>query len=703
MTNLLHRHLAGAGKERSPKEIWICLDPFFLGQRKICVVLSPIQFGGALSILQFYNAAICLAYCGFFYTQYPALFGDYFNKSGGFVMFGTIISAASNYFVGTFWAFVPAIVAIALALITKQVYLSLFAGIFIAAMFLAGGEPLGALQMIFEVMAEQLGNNGGILIFLVVLGIFAVLMVKSGGSKAYGNWAAGKIKNRTGAQLATVGLGALIFVDDYFNCLTIGSVMRPVTDKHRISHAKLAYIIDSTAAPICIIAPISSWAAAVSGYADGGILAFIKTVPFNMYALLTIAMMVAFICLKFDIFKMKKNERIAMNTGDLNAGETDLPTEDVYGQENPRGKVHHLLVPIILLVLCCVGAMIYNGWSSLHTLSADDLVAEIGKPTFNVLDMFSQCDSSIALAMGSVLALVLTIIYYAITKAVSFKESMKSITEGFKSMVPAILILVFAWTLCAFMGAKGEGLVDGVAVVDGTLNAKAFVQANISAESMALGVIPFIFFVIACFISFATGTSWGTFGVLIPISTAVMSADTSGGLFYLTMAAVLAGAVYGDHVSPISDTTIMASSGAQCNHIDHVRTQMPYATIVAAVCAITYLITGFSAQSNKIGGSYGATVGICMAVGVSMLAITIGCIVIIEKIMAKKHSVLQSDSALIEYTPQCSTDTETQPANDSVDTQQSAFDVAKDISGKNSTPLTVDEQIAHTINKKYKE
>lgn len=620
-------------------------------------------------------------------------------------MLGTIVSAAGDYFVGTFWAFVPAIIAIALALITKQVYLSLFAGIFVGAMFLAGGEPLGALQRIFEVMAEQLGGNGGILIFLVVLGIFAVLMVKSGGSKAYGNWATGKIKNRTGAQLATVGLGALIFVDDYFNCLTVGSVMRPVTDKHRVSHAKLAYLIDSTAAPICIIAPISSWAAAVSGYADGGIMAFIKTIPFNMYALLTIAMMIVFICLKFDIFKMRKNERIAQTTGDLNAGETDLPTEDISAQENPRGKVHHLIVPIILLVVCCVGAMIYNGWSWLHTLSPEELTEEIGKSTFNILDMFSQCDSSIALATGSVLALVLTIIYYAITKAVSFKESMKSITEGFKSMVPAILILVFAWTLCAFMGAKGEGLVDGVAAIDGTLNAKAFVQANISADSMALGVIPFIFFALACFISFATGTSWGTFGVLIPISTAVMSADTSGGLFYLTMAAVLAGAVYGDHVSPISDTTIMASSGAQCNHIDHVRTQMPYATIVAVVCALTYLITGFSAQSDKIGGSYGATVGICIAVGVVMLALAIGGVVLAEKLMAKKYAVLQSDAALTAYTADGATQTsdETQAANGAPQVQESAIEVAADTAERSDIELTVDEQISHTINKKFDE
>lgn len=632
-------------------------------------------------------------------------------------MIGSMLSAAGDYFVGTFWAFVPAIIAIALALITKQVYLSLFAGIFIAGMFLAGGEPMAAFQRIFEVMANQLGDNGGILIFLVVLGIFAVLMVKSGGSTAYGNWATSKIKTQTGAQLATVGLGALIFVDDYFNCLTVGSVMRPVTDKHKVSHAKLAYLIDSTAAPICIIAPISSWAAAVSGYADGGIVAFIKTIPFNMYALLTIAMMVVFICLKLDLFKMKKNQRIAMQTGDLNAGETDLPTEDINAQINPKGKVHHLLVPIIILVVCCVGAMIYNGWSWLHTLSPDELADNIGKDTFNLLDMFSQCDSSIALAFGSVIALVITVIYYALTKAVTFKESMKSITEGFKSMVPAILILVFAWTLCAFMGAKGEGIDEnGIAVIDGTLNAKAFVQANISASSMAVGIIPFVFFVLACLISFSTGTSWGTFGVLIPISTAVMSGMERSGLFYLTMAAVLAGAVYGDHVSPISDTTIMASSGAQCNHVDHVKTQMPYATLVAIVSAITYLISGFSAQSSpNIGASYGATAGITLAVGAVLLALTVVAMYFLEKSGVTDKISVAISTSLNKIFKRKQVSTNAVPCEAENFAQNSAQDAESDIDfepqnntnlseqteNSSGTELTVDEKISHTLNKKH--
>jgi len=542
-------------------------------------------------------------------------------------MFLSMISSAADYFTGTFWAFVPAIIAIVLALITKQVYLSLFTGIFVGTMFLAGGNPIEALSNLFITMANQIGGNGGILVFLVILGIFAVLMVKTGGSQAYGEWATGKIKTKRGAELATVGLGALIFVDDYFNCLTVGNAMRPVTDKHRISHAKLAYLIDSTAAPICIIAPISSWAAAVSGYADGGIVAFIKTIPFNMYALLTIAFMVVTVLLRIDFFKMRKNQKIAQTTGDLNAGETDLPTEDIEVKENVKGKVINLVFPVITLIVCCVGAMIYNG----YFYDWDAGILTTTPQSANVLEAFSNCDAGSALAMGSFVALIITLIFYYATKALNFKESMSSITEGFKSMVPAILILTFAWTIGAVMGAKGAGVDEsGVAIIDGTLNAKAFVEAHITADSMALGVIPFVFFILACLISFATGTSWGTFGVLIPISTAVMSATTSEGLFFLTMSAVLAGAVYGDHVSPISDTTIMASSGARCNHLDHVRTQFPYATIVAVMSAIVYLIMGFIC-TGKIGQSYGAAAGITLAIGVGILAIFIVALYFLNK------------------------------------------------------------------------
>ena len=524
--------------------------------------------------------------------------------------------------VGTFWAFVPAILAILLALITKQVYLSLFAGIFLGAMFLAGGNPVEAMSNTFITMGNQLGNNGGILIFLVILGIFSVLMVKTGGSKAYGEWASRKIKSPVTAQLATVGLGTLIFVDDYFNCLAVGNAMRPVTDGHKISRAKLAYLIDSTAAPICIIAPISSWAAAVAGYAgngeENGILTFCKTIPFNLYAILTIVFMVVIILMRVDFFKMRRNEKAARN-GDLLAGETDLPSEDISTKAEIKGKVQYMLVPIIILVACCVGAMIYNGYFyDWETYTIGTVVQ-----SSNVLEAFSNCDAGSALAMGSAIALIITMIYYGAIKALKFKDMMNSFVEGFKSMVPAILILTFAWTLCAIMGAKGDGLDEtGKAIIDGTLNAKAFVEAHISADSMALGIIPFVFFIIACILSFATGTSWGTFGVLIPIGIAVVPNSVTSGLFYLILAAAMAGAVYGDHVSPISDTTIMASSGAQCNHIDHVKTQLPYASTVAIISGISFIVAGFSAASieKTTANSYGLSVLATLVTGVGLMA-----------------------------------------------------------------------------------
>lgn len=537
-------------------------------------------------------------------------------------MFTQMMAATGEYFVGTFWAFVPAIIAIVLALITKQVYLSLFMGIFVGAMFLANGNPVQAIANMFGTMANQLGNNGGILIFLVVLGIFAVLLVKTGGSNAYGEWAGRKIKTKRGALLSTIGLGTLIFVDDYFNCLTVGSIMRPVTDKHNISHSKLAYLIDSTAAPICIIAPISSWAAAVAGFVDGdGIIVFCKTIPMNMYALLTIAMMITISILNIDFFKMRKHE-IAAENGDLDAGSTDLPTSDIAIDQNTKGKIWYLIAPIAILIVCCVGAMIYSG----YFYDWDNCTYGTVVQSDSVIQAFSNCDSGSALAMGSVIALIITLIVLLVGKAISFKDAMSSFAEGFKSMVPAILILCFAWTLCGTMGAKGEGLDEsGIAILDGTLNAKAFIQQNISADNMALGIIPAVFFLMACLISFATGTSWGTFGVLIPIAITVMS-ESEQGLLFLTMAAVLAGAVYGDHVSPISDTTIMASTGARCNHLNHVKTQFPYATLVAIICFITYVASGFAAASNL---SYGATVGITLAVGFGILAIALAMIYLI--------------------------------------------------------------------------
>ncbi len=515
-------------------------------------------------------------------------------------------------FAGTLWAFLPALIAIALALITKQVYLSLFIGIFTGAMLLVNFNPINAITTIFSVMSEQLGGNGGILVFLVVLGIFAVLMVKTGGSKAYGEWGVKRIKSKKGALLSTVLLGCLIFVDDYFNCLTVGSVMRPVTDKHKISRAKLAYIIDATAAPVCIIAPISSWAAAVTGFLGSdsdGILDFVKTIPFNLYAVLTIAMMLVFILLKLDFGKMRKNEINAEN-GDLFSGQTDLPVSDIEAKDDAKGKISYLVFPIVILILCCVGSMAYNGYIGLEKSG-------------NLLDWFSNCDSGLSLAVGSTVALIITIIYYACVKALSFKECMNSLTEGFKSMVPAILILVFAWTLCAIMGAKG-----------GNLDAQKFVETHVTAENMTLGIIPAVFFVLACIISFSTGTSWGTFGVLIPISLSVMN-SASPSMLYLTMAAVLSGAVFGDHVSPISDTTIMASSGAQCNHIDHVKTQLPYAGLVAIIAFVSYIISGFITSRNV---SYGISAAVTLGSGA---VIFVAAVVVLKLIVSKQNKKMQ--------------------------------------------------------------
>ena len=481
--------------------------------------------------------------------------------------------------VGTFWAFVPAIVAIVLALVSKQVYVSLFVGILTGALMYTGGNPLQALGTLYTAMSNAVGGNAPILVFLVVLGIFVILMQKSGGSRAYGEWAQRKISSKSGALAATAGLGCLIFVDDYFNCLTVGSVMRPVTDKFKVSHSKLAWIIDSTAAPICIIAPISSWAAAVSGQLEGnGFTVFIQTIPFNVYAILTIIMVFAFCALKIDFGKMKKNEIVAESTGDLNAGETDLPTdEDSSVIANPNGKVRHLIIPVIMLIVCCVGGMIYSGFFyDWETYTYGTTVQSA-----NVIEAFANCDAGTSLAIGSTIALILAIVYYMTTKTISFKEITESFTQGFKTMVPAILILTFAWTISAIMGAKG-----------GYLDAKAFVEANMAAiPATVTAFFPAIFFILACGIAFATGTSWGTFGVLVPVAVAILGG--SGTSVLLTVSATLGGAVFGDHVSPISDTTILSSTGGNCNHLDHVKTQLPYAATIAGIAFVSYIVAGF--------------------------------------------------------------------------------------------------------------
>ena len=477
---------------------------------------------------------------------------------------------------GTFWAFMPAIIAIVLALVTKQVYVSLFLGIFVGSLMYAGGDPIKALFTLYQVMSEKVGSNTPIIVFLVVLGILVVLMQKSGGAKAYGEWAGKKIKSKGGALAATAGLGCLIFVDDYFNCLTVGSVMRPVTDKFKIARTKLAYIIDATAAPICIIAPISSWAAAVAGELEGdGLVMFMSTIPFNIYAILTIIMVFTLCFFKFDFGKMKRNDDVAESTGDVHAGVEQDTKEEEQLVVNTKGKVRHLLIPVLILIISCIGGMLYTGffynWDT----------GLIGKElqSANVIEAFSNCDAGMSLAIGSTVALVIIAVYYMLAKVVSFKDITGSFTEGFKAMVSAILILTFAWSISGIMGAKG-----------GYLDAQAFVQNNLANSAFPKFLFPAIFFILAGLIAFSTGTSWGTFGVLVPIAVTILGG--SGTLAILTVSATLGGAVFGDHISPISDTTILASAGAQCNHVEHVNTQIPYASIVAGISVVAYLIAG---------------------------------------------------------------------------------------------------------------
>ena len=468
-------------------------------------------------------------------------------------------------FVGTFWSLVPPIIAIALALITKEVYMSLFIGILSGALLYANFSPIGTTEAIFEVMISKLGDswNIGILIFLVFLGILVALMTRAGGSASYGEWANKKITSRRGAMLSTFGLGALIFVDDYFNCLTVGSVMRPVTDRYRISRAKLAYVIDATAAPICIIAPISSWAAAVSGYTSGdGFSLFLQTIPFNLYALLTIIMVIYMTCSDFDFGPMARFEHNAKTTGDLHSGSSDYHSE----RELPvsgKGKVIDLVLPVLFLIASCITCMVYTG----GFFDGVDFITA-----------FATCDASLGLVLGSFYALIFTFLLYIPRKVITFKEFAECIPEGFQMMVSAIIILILAWTLGGFCSDM--------------LNAGAFVEAALEGSTISLGIFPLVLFAIATGLAFATGTSWGTFSILIPIATEIFSEGSP--LLVIAIAAVLAGAVCGDHISPISDTTIMASAGAQCNHVNHVSTQMPYAMVVALSCAVGYIVAGFT-------------------------------------------------------------------------------------------------------------
>ena len=468
----------------------------------------------------------------------------------------------------TIWALLPPLVAIILALITKEVYSSLFVGIVVGALLYSGFKFEGTVTQIFEggiikVLSDS--YNVGILIFLVILGSVVCMMNKAGGSAAFGRWASQKIHTRVGAELAAIILGILIFIDDYFNCLTVGSVMRPVTDRHHVSRAKFAYLIDATAAPVCIIAPISSWAAAVSGFVEGqdGLAIFVRTIPYNFYAILTIVMMVGMVLMKTEFGAMRTHEINALN-GDLyttSARPYENATDD--GAPNPRGKVIDLVIPIVVLVICCVISMIYTG----GFFSGTDFVTA-----------FSQSDASVGLAMGSAFGLVFAIIFYMIRRVVNFRDCMGCIPEGFKAMVPAIMILTFAWTLKAMTDSLG---------------AAVFVEEAMRSVAGGIEVIlPAIIFLVGCGLAFATGTSWGTFGILIPIVVAVFE-KSSPEMMIISMSACMAGAVCGDHCSPISDTTIMASAGAQCDHVTHVSTQLPYAILAAAVSFVTYIVAGF--------------------------------------------------------------------------------------------------------------
>lgn len=477
-------------------------------------------------------------------------------------------------FVGTFWALVPAVVAIVLALITKEVYSSLFLGIIMGALFFTGFHPVAAFETVVKdgfvgVLSDS--YNVGILIFLVVLGSIVALLNKSGGSKAFGEWASKNIKTKTGALLATWFFGVLIFVDDYFNCLTVGSVMRPVTDKYKVSRAKLAYIIDATAAPVCIIAPISSWAAAVSGFVEGedGLALFIKAIPYNYYAILTMVFIVATTILGINFGKMKECEKAADN-GDLFFGQQVVNKETSYNEEKilGPGKVIDLVIPIIALVVLCIVGLIYSG--GFFTAGEDGFS--------NFVVAFSNADASVGLALGSVLALLLTIIYYTIKGVLAFTDIMSSLVEGFKNMVPAILILTFAWTL--------KAMID-------SLEAKAFIDAIVRSNVANFSILlPAIIFLLGAGISFATGTSWGTFGILIPIVVYILS-SIDPTLMIIGISAAMAGSVFGDHCSPISDTTIMSSAGAQCEHLLHVSTQLSYAAYVAVISFICYIVAGF--------------------------------------------------------------------------------------------------------------
>ena len=522
------------------------------------------------------------------------------------------VPAAVDETVATFWALVPPIIAIGLALITKEVYSSLFIGILVGAVFATAGSDGGVAavcsgtldQVINDGFIAAISGTAGIFLFLVLLGVMVALLNKCGGSAAFGRWAKTHIKTRVGAQLATFVLGVLIFIDDYFNCLTVGSVMLPVTDTHRVSRAKLSYLIDSTAAPVCMIAPISSWAAAVSSYTEGtglsGIELFIRSIPFNFYSLLTLVFVVAIILLKADYGPMRTHERNAELFGDLFS--TDERVDELEPESNPRGRVIDLVLPVVILVIVSVIGLIYVGgffgtdmWGG--TECAGDFVAA-----------FANTDATVGLPWGALIALIVIIVYFLLRKLATFREAMECVPQGFIAMVPAITILTMAVSLKNI----SNDLLGSAAYVE-------ILMKSPTAQSLQ-NLLPAVIFVVACLLAFATGTSWGTFGVLIPIVSSMF--DASNPLQFIGMSACLAGAVCGDHCSPISDTTIMSSAGARCVHVLHVSTQLPYAITVAAISFVCFILAGF--VQNAV---------ICLVIGVALVA---GVLLTVRKLNAGK-------------------------------------------------------------------
>ncbi len=507
----------------------------------------------------------------------------------------------------TWLSLLPPIIAIALALITKEVYSSLFIGITAGALMYANFNFSGTIDHLFvDGFISSIADpyNIGIIIFLVVLGTIVSLMNKSGGSAAFGRWASKHIKSRFGAQLATIALGVLIFVDDYFNCLTVGSVMRPVSDKFKVSRSKLSYLIDATAAPICIIAPISSWAAAVAGFVSedqiSGLELFIRAIPYNFYAILTIIMMLTLVALKFDFGPMKKHELNAMKLNAMNgdvfsADEKEMLRHIEDADTNKNGSVWDLVAPVFVLIVGCLLGLLYSG-------------GFFAGETF--INAFSNADASQGLVFGAFAGLIFSVIYFMCRRVLKFRDCMDSLPEGFKAMVPAIMILCCAWTLKAMTDSLG---------------AKIFIAEFVRTSATSfIPLLPAIVFLIGVGLSFSTGTSWGTFGILIPIVLAVFGGSISNEIAIIAISACMAGAVCGDHCSPISDTTIMASAGAQCDHLNHVSTQLPYALTVAGVSFVTYLIAGFVKN-----------VWICLPIAIVLMLVTL---MIIKAITSKKDA-----------------------------------------------------------------